>query len=351
MKNKVVFWGLTLLLALMACRSELTPAGWTYDPQYVSPKQPPLFPAMEQPANNRMTEAGIALGRSLYNNPILSENGRSCASCHWQNRAFTADRVVVGLDTARFYEIMPHQNLGWKSLYNWIGNERLLDSVPHADFGPDFFNTNMSAMKARLASHPDYPRLFFRAFGLNIAASEVQEQLPDLITKALAQYLRTMVSANSTFDQFVRKETGLAPDAWRGYVIFFSEKGECFHCHGYPFMSDLQFHDIGLEENPQGRHQGRSLVSGAEYDRGKFITPSLRNIALTSPYMHDGRFATLDEVINHYSEGIQLSPNLDPLFFKNQQLYPGLRLTGQEKADLKAFLLTFTDSTYISQPQ
>lgn len=348
------FVGLIGVVALMiSCSHEpadLIHDGWDYRPVYVTPKQPPLFPAMQQPANNRMTEAGIALGRSLYNDPILSENGRSCAGCHWQGRAFTADRLVVGLDTGRFYEIMPHQNLGWKPYYNWTGNERLLDSVPHADFGPDFFNTNMTAMKSRLLRHPDYPRQFFRAFGVNVAEVEVQELLPDLISKALGQYLRNMVSANSTFDRFIRKEVGLEPDAWRGYVIFFSEKGECFHCHGYPFMSDHQFHDIGLEAQPAGRHEGRFQVTGATYDRGKFVTPSLRNVALTAPYMHDGRFSTLAEVINHYSEGMQVSPNLDPLFFKHQQTMPGLRLTPQEQADLLTFLNTLTDSTFISQP-
>lgn len=343
-----------LIVLAAGCRNQIekpVPDDWTYNPVYVQPEQPHLFPTMPQPAGNRMTQAGIALGRSLYNDPILSENGRSCASCHWQQRAFTADRLVVGLDTSRFFEIMPHQNLGWKTYYNWTGNEHLLDSVPHADFGPDFFNTDMPAMKSRLASHPDYPRMFYQSFGLHIGKAENQELVPDLIAKALGQYLRTMVSANSPFDKFIRKEAPLSPDAWRGYVLFFSEKGECFHCHGYPFMSDHQFHDIGLEFDPQGRHIGRMEVSGAGYDRGKFATPSLRNVALTGPYMHDGRFATLEEVIDHYSDGIKESPNLDPLFYKHGFPFPGLRLNPQEKADLKAFLMALTDSSYISIPR
>ncbi len=341
---------LFLIGTSLGCRHEevvIKEDDWVFNPTVLASPRPPFFPVMWQPAHNLMTAEGVRLGRSLYYDNILSENGRSCSSCHWQQRAFTADRLVVGLDTGRFYEIMPHQNLGWKHAYNWTGNEALLEDVPHADFGPDFFNTDMTAMKTRLIRHASYPRRFYESFGVSIA--NYPDTLPDLITKALAQFLRSLVSANSSFDRFRLGQTDLSAAALRGYFLFFSERGECFHCHTPPFFTDHDFHDIGLEKTPSGRHEGRGLFTGTNHDRGKFATPSLRNIALTAPYMHDGRFPDMEAVVEFYSSGVQTSPNLDPLFYK-QHSVPGLQLTPLEKADLVAFLHTLTDSSYLQNP-
>lgn len=318
-----------------------------YPSPAVTAPQPPFFPPMPLNPANPLNQAGIALGKALYYDPILSENGRSCSSCHWQEYAFSVDRRKIGLDTTRYNDILSHQNLGWKNWYNWDGSENTLEAVPHADFGPDFFNTDMAAMKTRLINHKHYPRLFYESFGIFI--DQKPDTIPTLIAHALAQHLKMQISVNSQYDQFRLGKQSMSQSALRGLNIFFSEKGECFHCHGAPFFTDHDFHDIGLELNPGGRNLGRAQQTGLTTDIGRFATPTLRNIAVTAPYMHDGRFLSLEDVIDHYSEGIQLSPNLDPLFLK-QSATPGLRLNAQEKADLLAFLHTLTDSTFVYGP-
>lgn len=349
MDRRFFYLSCVIGLLILACKHEsLTPASnWNYPSPFVVAPQPPFFPPMPLNPANPLNQAGIALGKALYYDPILSENGRSCSSCHWQNYAFSVDRQKIGLDTARYNDILSHQNLGWKSWYNWDGSVNELEAVPHADFGPDFFNTDMNAMKNRLINHPHYPRMFYESFGIYIG--QKPEKLAVLIAYALAQHLRMQISANSLFDAFRLGNETLSPAAWRGFNIFFSEKGECFHCHGAPFFTDHDFHDIGLEVNPAGRNLGRARQTAKATDVGRFATPTLRNIAVTAPYMHDGRFQTLEEVIEHYSSGIEQSPNLDPLFYK-QSANPGLRLTAQEKVDLLAFLQTLTDTSFIYGP-
>mgnify|MGYP002395723027 FL=1 len=169
-----------------------------------------------------------------------------------------------------------------------------------------------------------------------------------LAVKAIAQYERTLISGNSRFDKYTQRLIPLTPSELSGYNLFMSESGaDCFHCHGditNPLWTDNLFHNNGLDAS--FTDNGLGDITGNPADNGKFKTPTLRNLAFTAPYMHDGRFQTLDEVIDHYSTGLKASPTVSPLLKKVSD--GGVQLTPQEKADLKAFLLTLTDSSFVA---
>jgi len=172
-----------------------------------------------------------------------------------------------------------------------------------------------------------------------------------LVTKAISQFERTLISGNSKFDAYLLGETTLTVQEQNGFNVFMDEaKGDCFHCHGSdnnPLWTDNAFHNNGLDES--FTDLGLGNVSGDPADNGKFKSPSIRNLAFTAPYMHDGRFATLEEVINHYSEGLKASSTIDPLMKKVSQ--GGVGLSTQDKADLKAFLLSLSDIEFVNNPK
>jgi cytochrome c peroxidase len=162
---------------------------------------------------------------------------------------------------------------------------------------------------------------------------------------AIAQFERTLISSDSKFDRYIRGEEQLTPSELSGYAIFNSEKGDCFHCHGSQMFMDNRFHNNGLDIEPF-TDLGLGYVSGNSNDNGKFRTPSLRNIEYTSPYMHDGRFISLEEVVNHYNSGGNYSSTVDPLMKK---IGIGLQLTNEEKQDLVSFLKTLSDENFITK--
>ena len=155
--------------------------------------------------------------------------------------------------------------------------------------------------------------------------------------------MRTLITSNSKVDKFLRGELQLSPSELNGYAIFNSEKGDCFHCHGTAMYTDHFFHNNGLNAMHSETNMGRYLVTNDVDDMGKFYSPSLRNIELTAPYMHDGRFTTLEEVVDHYNSGGIYSPTIDPLMKK---VGVGLQLTNQEKKDLVTFLKALTDNEF-----
>lgn len=298
--------------------------GVVYDPAPYYMQVPDRFPEMEIPADNPLTVEGIALGRRLYYDPALHINGdRACATCHRQEYAFTSDA-----------EVLPHINLGWNNAFLWNGKvQGTLEDIMLFEV-KDFFQADMG----RLNGLPDYPVLSFKAFGEKALTNE-------LAAKAIAQFVRTMVSGNSTYDKVMRDELFFTDAQYDGYEIFFTERGDCFHCHGGVLFTDNAFHNNGLDANPA---IGLGAITGNPEDLGKFKTPTLRNIALTGPYMHDGRYATLEEVIDFYSEGLHESETIDPLM--KQAHKGGVQLTAKEKSDLIAFLKCLTDSAFISNP-
>ena len=195
----------------------------------------------------------------------------------------------------------------------------------------------------KLAQDFDYPSLFEAAFGSRLIDSV-------LVSKAISQFERTLISSSSRFDSYLMGTGNLTTQEIEGFNIFMDEsKGDCFHCHGSdnnPLWTDNKFHNNGLDSNITDL--GLGGISGDPSDDGKFKSPSLRNLIFTAPYMHDGRFLTIDEVINHYSEGLVNSSTIDPLMKKVDQ--GGVQLSPNEKANLKAFLLTLTDENFINNP-
>ncbi|MCL6293750.1 cytochrome-c peroxidase [Gaetbulibacter sp. 2012CJ34-3] len=324
---------------------------------YVSTPSPLKIPQLFEdnilnpviPTDNPQTVEGIALGKKLFFDPILSANNtQACADCHAPENAFSdADRFSDGIDGIRGNRnSMPLFNLAWNYDEKFFWDGRVF-SLEHQAFQPvtdpkELHNT-WQQVEQKLQEHAEYPNLFKLAFGTSKIDSIK-------VTKAIAQFERTLISSNSKFDKYLIGEATLTPQELNGFNVFMDEtKGDCFHCHGSdknPLWTDNIFHNNGLDAIVTDLGLGK--VTGDPADNGKFKSPSLRNLTFTAPYMHDGRFATLDEVINHYSEGLQNSPTIDPLMKKVNQ--GGVQLSAQDKADLKAFLLSLSDNEFISNP-
>ncbi len=301
---------------------------------------PEGFPDMLIPEDNPMTVEGVQLGRRLFHDPILSaDNSQSCADCHGQTSSFTdSRRFSIGIDGIEgTRNAMPLINAGWMSLFFWDGRkgsleEQALEPVPN----PIEMHQSWPDAVEKLKNHPQYPDLFFDAFGTR--------ELDSMhVVKAIAQFERTLISSDSKWDRYLRGEVQLTQAEAKGFEIFFTEKGDCFHCHSTILFTDNLFRNNGLD----AVHTDKGLfdVTGNVSDIGKFKTPTLRNVELTAPYMHDGRFATLEEVIDFYSEGLQFSSTIDPLMKNVHQ--GGIQLTDDEKQSLLAYLKTLTDTTFI----
>ncbi len=321
-----------IILTVQACRNDPYPQepvdDWSpdpglYHPVPVSLEYPFYIPALEIPADNPPTVEGIVLGRRLFYDPILHPGGAmACSTCHQQETAFTTPSS----------NSLAHINLGWSPSFLWNGKvEGSLEDIMLFEV-EDFFGTNLSTIN----KDTFYRNRFMAAFGVEVISA------PD-IARALAQFTRSLISYETRFDRALVGQYEFSEAENRGYMLFFSERGDCFHCHGNVFLTDFEYRNNGLDTEPDA---GRYSITGRVQDIGKFKTPTLRNIEFTAPYMHDGRFATLEEVLDFYSEGLQYSATVDPLM-KNVHA-GGLHLTGQEKSDIIAFLKTFSDSTFIT---
>jgi cytochrome c peroxidase len=339
---------LASFMLMTSCKKDTDDEPASYAATQFSLNIPQYFPAPVIPAQNPLTIEGVRLGRKLYFDPILSTNGLSCSSCHERAKSFSIPTFTAL--TGQVKSVPPHVNLAWNTDYNWNGSEPELDRLCLGDFEPEFFNTNMPLLVNNLSQHPDYPRLFKEAFDINQISSLSHDDLKLKIVYSISQFMRTMVSSDSKFDRFMRHEVSLDQQELDGFILFTTERGDCFHCHGYPLMTNNMFMNNGLDSLPQGFNQGRYWVTGNPVDIGKFSTPTLRNIELTAPYMHDGRFATLEDVVEFYNSGVHLnSPNIDPIMTKAGKEF-GLNLTAAEKASLVAFLKTLTDTVFINNP-
>ncbi|GAA0871577.1 cytochrome c peroxidase [Gangjinia marincola] len=342
--------GILFFLCLCSCSSEREEQ---YKPIPVTIELPTTFqsllPPPVIPQENPLTQEGITLGRKLFFDPILSrDNTLACADCHSPQNAFSdSKRFSDGLDEEKgIRNSMPLMNLAWNisNRFNWDGSavtleEQIFEPVTN----PIEMDHTWEAVENELNADDEYPQLFEQAFAINRIDSTA-------VSKAIAQFIRTLVSGDSRFDQYLREEVELTPQELSGLEIFMNEeKGDCFHCHGNPnnpLWTDNQFHNNGLDEAFDDL--GLGGITGDPSQFGLFKSPSLRNLAYTAPYMHDGRFETLEEVIDHYSEGLQFSETIDPLMKSIAQ--GGVQLTPQQKEDLKAFLLSLTDEGFVSNP-
>lgn len=312
-------------------------------------KEPDRFVRMSIPADNPFTTAGVALGRRLFFDPLLSrDSSLSCADCHQPRLAFTDGRArsrgVAGQLTSRSAPSLVNVAYVINGFF-WDGRVATLEeAVLHPITEPTEMGHDLEELLADLRSHPDYPALFRQAFGTDTKLNRRQ------LGKALAQYLRSLLSGPSRYDRFKNGGLQLTAAEDRGRRIFFDmddalPAAECGHCHVEPLFAHPGFFNNGLEESLQGEiliDPGRAGVSGRNSDRAAFRTPSLRNVALTAPYMHDGRFADLERVIDHYNSGGRYAENVNP----NVRV---LGLSERDKQDLIAFLHTLTDERFITE--
>ena len=299
------------------------------------------FPLPDLPRDNPLIEERVALGKALFNETALSrDNTISCASCHVANFAFTdARRFSLGVRGQKgTRNSMPLFNLAWKTSFFWDGRapslraQALMPIEDHTEL-----DETLDRVTAKLAEKKEYPPLFAAAFG----SPEINAEKIGL---AVENFLLTLTSFDAKFDRALRGKALLSDDEKHGFELFMTEfdprtgqrGADCFHCHGGPLFSDHQFHNNGLA--PDENDTGRFRITKLEADRGKFATPSLRNIARTAPYMHDGRFTTLEEVVAHYSSGVKRSATLDPNLAKHPE--GGLQLNAEDQRALVAFLKT-----------
>jgi cytochrome c peroxidase len=327
------------------------------------------FPIPPLPRDNPLTAEGVELGQRLFSDPILSINGRqSCASCHQPDAGFVDKDRATSLGAegqAGTRNAMPLFNLAWKPSFFWDGRAATLrEQVLMPIQNPIEMHETLSNVVAKLrswSSRPekplmspsaighrpsaiDYPALFARAFG-------TRDITADLVARALEQFLITLVSHDSKFDRAFQGRAQLSEEEKRGFELFMTEYdprrgqfgADCFHCHSGPFFTNHRFANNGLDATP--KDLGRFDVTQNERDRGRFAAPSLRNVALTAPYMHDGRFSTLEEVIEHYRSGVRRSTTLDPNLAKHPD--GGVPLTDADKKALVAFLKTLTDEKFV----
>lgn len=306
------------------------------------------FPKPALPADNPLTIEAVALGKKLFHDTRLSiNNSQSCASCHLQSAAFSDPRQVsLGAEgqTGK-RNAMALVNLAWGQGFFWDGRAKTLREqvlMPVQD--KHEMNETLESVEKKLSQDQELAADFKKAFGTAGITAE-------RIAKALEQHLITLISQESRFDKAVRKVAELSEEEKRGLQLFVTEHdpkrglfgADCFHCHGGTLLTDHQFHNNGLPLTLEDT--GRMKVTGAESDRGKFKTPTLRNIALTAPYMHDGRFGTLEEVVEHYSSGVKRSATLDPNLAKHP--VEGIRLSAEDRRALVAFLKTLTDEAFV----
>ena len=299
-----------------------TPNGWP-EPKY-------NFSA------NPLTSEKILLGRVLFHDPILSlDNTISCTSCHSQYSAFTHidHKLSHGIDDRIGTRNAPAlMNLAWQETFMWDGAIVNLDMQSLAPIShPDEMGENIANIVIKLQKSPIYPKLFLKAYGDSIITGE-------RILKSLSQFMLTMVSSNSKYDQVMRNENHFTDQEKKGYQLFIKN---CASCHKEPLFTTNEFANNGLELDSSLKDLGRMNITENLHDSFHFKLPTLRNIEFSYPYMHDGRFASLIEVMNHYQNGIQHSPTL------SSPLKKSMNISSEDKVDIIAFLLTLTDREFI----
>ena len=351
---------IVIVVCFTSCRERIEP------PTPYDIPIPKGFPTvLNIPADNPMTVEGVELGRLLFHDPHLcgytgteTDSLMSCSTCHRQECNYD-----IGTDNPRFpdgkprgrttgkptlHNVMPLMNLVFNHEgYLWNGlvssdnpNEKqrtIEDIVRMAILADDEMCGTEASAVAAIKADNKYPPLFKKAFG-------TEDITMDRIQKAIAQYVRSLIAGNSKFDRYLQGLEQLTPQELHGYVLFTTEEGaDCFHCHGSagsPLFTTNLFYNNGLDAQPTDAHD-RASVTGDPHDRGAYRAPSLRNVTKSAPYMHDGRFQTLDEVLNFYNLEVQNSPYISPLMHHVND--GGILLTPSEIADLKAFLETLTD--------
>lgn len=298
-------------------------------------------PATDIFAKNRLSEEGFQLGKKLFHDGRLSKDGNfPCASCHQQFGAFASydHDLSHGYNNSFTTRNAPGLfNLAWMPKFHWDGGVNHIEVQPLSPItAPNEMAENLDSVLRKLRKDTAYPKLFKAAFG----STEINSQR---MLKALAQFTGSIVSANSKYDKVQRGEATFTPGELNGYNFF---KANCAGCHKEPLFTDYSFRNTGLAVNPFLNDWGRMKITGNKADSLKFKVPSLRNVMLTFPYMHDGRFYSLGAVIDHYRTGIiTTQPTLDSLLAKR------IAISNREKNELIYFLNTLTDTSMTRNPR
>src|SRR5262245_12104477 len=342
-----------IVIGMIPFTPDIPPAGLTNgDPGGGGLRR--AFPDMKLRANNQTTQEKIELGRLLYFDPALSgANDQSCATCHHPDLGFSDGRNSsmgfggsgVGPDRKGGHQVRRSAPTVWNAAFNhkqfWDGRANdLEDQARFPITSADEMNQNPDELVKELKAIPEYVSLFDKAFGGGGSAVTMEN-----VTFAIADFERTIISNNSPFDRYAAGDpTAMTVEQRRGLTLFRSLKTRCFECHGFPTFANPDFKVVGVPKMPgQPDDFGRSEIEGGEPYKNAFKVPTLHNITLTAPYMHNSRFQTLEEVIDFYSdssgqrEGLQL-PNLDDKIRR-------FKLSDQEKRDLIAFLYALTDES------
>lgn len=299
--------------------------------------QPAHFPKpLYDFQKNPLSVEKVELGRRLFYDPILSADGSiSCASCHSPYNAFahTDHDLSHGIyDQIGTRNAPALFNLAWQRSFMWDGAVNHLDVQALAPIThPKEMGETLPQVLKKLRQDAFYPKLFQEAWGDSSISGEH-------LLKSLSQFQLTLISAGSRYDQVKLGKARFTPQESKGYLLF---KQHCHRCHTEPLFTREGFFNNGLPPDSTLNDPGRGKISGLSADSLRFKIPSLRNLSYTPPYMHDGRFRKIREVLNHYSDGMLSTGTIDP------ELKTGLKMSADEKTDLTAFLLTLNDSTFV----
>jgi cytochrome c peroxidase len=337
MKNKYLLLWLVGMIVWAGCKKD-EPAV-----PFEGPFLPANFPKPVYDLSlNPVTEAGFALGKKLFYDPILSrDNTIACGDCHISFAAFSHPDHPTSHGIDNLFgrrNALPIQNMLWRTSFFWDGGVPHLDVAPlNAIQSPVEMDEDPAKILTKLRAHQQYPGLFKAAYG-------TEEITTARFLQSLSQFMGMLVSANSRYDRYIRKEPGgnLTADELAGLDIF---QQKCSTCHATDLFTDQTFRNNGLYSD-FSFDQGRNEVSALPNDIGKFQVPSLRNVSSTGPYMHDGKFKTLESVLEHYASGVKDSPSLDPLLRQSDGTL-GIQLTAEEKTKLIAFLKTLSDEDFL----
>jgi len=338
-----------IFILLQACKDDPEP----YVPTPYKLNLTLDLPQPALPADNPLTEEGVMLGRMLFYDKALSRGeSQACATCHSQQSAFVDTDKALSLgveELAGNRNSMALINLAWH--YNgffWDGRAATLREQALLPIQDELeMDETLSNVLQKLSDNPVYPDQFEKAFGDDAITN-------DRIGLAIEQFMITLISNNSRYDQSVRGEITLTESEQRGQELFFREsnpngetKGaDCFHCHGGSLFTNNDLMNNGLDSDEEFTDLGFYDVTGDENDKAKFKVPSLRNVGVTGPYMHDGRMTSLEEVLDHYNGGAKESSTLDPNM--HAIVEDGLDLSDQDMTDIINFLHTLTDETFLN---
>jgi cytochrome c peroxidase len=338
MKSLLHIIFISLLAVIMQSCTESQAPQQSYDVNFTVPSN---FPQAKYDfSKNPVTKDGFMLGKKLFYDGILSRDGSiACGTCHIQSSAFSqhGHDLSHGIEDRLTMRNTPGiQNVAWKQFFQWDGGVFNLDLFPvNPITAHNEMDETIENVLNKLRKHPQYPGMFKSAFG-------TEEITTDRFLKALSQFQVMFISAQSKYDKVKRNEgASFTAEEQAGYQVF---KQQCATCHAEPFFSDESFRNNGLSVRNQS-DSGRARITLNEKDVYSYIVPSLRNVMLTPPYMHDGRFETIDKVLDHYAQGMIDSPYLDPVF--KQRNPAGISLSAEERTLLKSFLNTLSDTDFI----